>query len=189
MGRRRSPFFWRFSKHLVQGCKDATAIKIEKKITLGKVFELTDFNKKHKSISFKPLNFACILKLSKAQLVEKSFKDGIIDQLYELFMDHFNIHAHKIGFPELVLPSILQMKEFLKKCKIANYCKQIKQIVDKVQETSKFITDRRKSVSFSISDDKAIVQELFFKMFKNRVLEVLEHKMAVLDVLEVLEQC
>ncbi|VDI60241.1 Hypothetical predicted protein [Mytilus galloprovincialis] len=71
-------------------------------------------------------------------------------------MDHFNIHAHKIGFPELVLPSILQMKEFLKKCKIANYCKQIKQIVDKVQETSKFITDRRKSVSFSISDDKAI---------------------------------
>ncbi|XP_052081772.1 nucleolar complex protein 2 homolog isoform X4 [Mytilus californianus] len=123
---------------------------------LLEVFELTDFNKKHKSISFKPLNFACILKLSKAQLVEKSFKDGIIDQLYELFMDHFNIHAHKIGFPELVLPSILQMKEFLKKCKIANYCKQIKQIVDKVQETSKFITDRRKSVSFSISDDKAI---------------------------------
>ncbi|XP_071147627.1 nucleolar complex protein 2 homolog [Mytilus edulis] len=123
---------------------------------LLEVFELTDFNKKHKSISFKPLNFACILKLSKAQLVEKSFKDGIIDQLYELFMDHFNIHAHKIGFPELVLPSILQMKEFLKKCKIANYCKQIKQIVDKVQETSKFITDRRKSVSFSISDDKAV---------------------------------
>ena len=38
-----------------------------------------------------------------------SFQDGIIDQLYELFMDHFYIHAHKIGFPELVLPAIIQV--------------------------------------------------------------------------------
>lgn len=38
------------------------------------VFEQTNFNKKHKSISFKPFNFAVILKLSKSQLLEKSFK-------------------------------------------------------------------------------------------------------------------
>jgi len=38
------------------------------------VFEQTNFNKKHKSISFKHFNFAVILKLSKSQLIEKSFK-------------------------------------------------------------------------------------------------------------------
>jgi len=54
----------------------------------------------------------------------------------------------------------LQLKEFLKKCKIANYCKQIKQILEKVQDTTKFITDRRKTASFNISDDKAIVSKV-----------------------------
>ena len=38
------------------------------------VFEQTDFNKKHKAISIKPINFSCILKLSKVQLQERSFK-------------------------------------------------------------------------------------------------------------------
>ena len=38
------------------------------------VFEMTDFNKRPKAVSMKPLNFACILKLSKPQLTERSFK-------------------------------------------------------------------------------------------------------------------
>lgn len=41
------------------------------------VVEQTDFNKRHKSVSFKPFNFACILKFSKAQLQEKAFKVSI----------------------------------------------------------------------------------------------------------------
>lgn len=96
------------------------------------------------------------MKLSKAQLQEKSFKDGIIDQLYELLLDHFHIHAHSVGFPELALPAVLQIKDFLKKCKVANFCKQIKQILDKVEETSKFITDRRKNANITLSDSKSI---------------------------------
>ncbi|XP_067658536.1 nucleolar complex protein 2 homolog [Haliotis asinina] len=123
---------------------------------LLEVFELTDFNKKHKSVSFKPFNFACILKFSKKQQEEKVFKDGLVDQLYELLLEHFNIHASSIGFPELVLPAMLQLKDFLKKCKIANYCKQIRQIVDRVEENVKYITQRRKAVTFAISDTKAV---------------------------------
>ncbi|XP_045162524.2 nucleolar complex protein 2 homolog isoform X2 [Mercenaria mercenaria] len=123
---------------------------------LVEVFELTDFNKKHKSLSFKPVNFACILKFTKPQLQEKSFKDGVIDQLYELLLEHFHAYAHTISFPELVLPALLQMKEFLKKCKVGNFTKQIKQIVDKVEENSKFITARRRTASISLADRNAI---------------------------------
>ena len=49
------------------------------------------------------------------------------------------------------------MKQFVKKCKVANYTKQIKQISDKVEETSKTILQRRKSASFSLADTNAIV--------------------------------
>ncbi|KAI8517299.1 Nucleolar complex protein 2 [Branchiostoma belcheri] len=123
---------------------------------IQQVFEQTDFNKKHSKTSVKPLNFAVMLKLSKAQLQEQAFRDGVIDQLYELLLTYFNTQAHTMGFPELVLTSILQMKDFMKKCKVANYTRQIKQILDKVQETCKFITDRRASVNFSLTDKQAI---------------------------------
>ncbi|KAH3829212.1 hypothetical protein DPMN_131205 [Dreissena polymorpha] len=122
------------------------------------VFEQTDFNKRHKNLSMKPFHFACILKLSKAQIQEKEFKDGLIDQLYELLLEHFNAHAHSIGFPELVLPAMLQLKDFLKKCKVGNFTKQVRQIVDKVEENSKYIVARRRTVNISLADDKAIDQ-------------------------------
>ncbi|XP_041377576.1 LOW QUALITY PROTEIN: nucleolar complex protein 2 homolog [Gigantopelta aegis] len=123
---------------------------------LLEVFELTDFNKKHSSVGFKPFNFACILKFSKTQVTEKGFKDGLVDQLYELLLEHFNVHAHTVGFPELVLPAVLQLKEFLKNCRIANYCKQVKQIIDKVSENSKFIVQRRKTATMNLSDNAAM---------------------------------
>ncbi|KAK3797219.1 hypothetical protein RRG08_030446 [Elysia crispata] len=119
---------------------------------LLEVFEQTDFNKRHKTVSLKPFNFAVILKFSKAQLHEKAFKDGLIDQLYEYLLESFNNQAHSIGFPELIIPSIIQLKDFLKKCKIANYCKQIKQIVDKIMEQSKVIVDLRKRSNISLDD-------------------------------------
>ncbi|KAI0214999.1 Nucleolar complex-like protein 2 [Lamellibrachia satsuma] len=125
---------------------------------LTEVFEVTDFNKKHKKMSLKPISFACILKLSKPQLEEKGFKDAVIDQLYEHLMDSFEIHSHTIGFPELALPALLQMKKFVKNCKVANYTKQIKQIVDKVTETSKVITLRRKTASLDLANTKAVVR-------------------------------
>ncbi|XP_013410225.1 nucleolar complex protein 2 homolog [Lingula anatina] len=120
------------------------------------VLEQTDFNKKHSKASFRPLNFTCILKVSKAQLQEKAFKDGLIDQVYELLLETFYIHAHTIGFPELVLPAVMQLKESLKKCKVANYCRQLKQVLEKVNETSKVIGQRRKEATFDLKDPKSV---------------------------------
>ncbi|GFO38924.1 nucleolar complex protein 2 homolog [Plakobranchus ocellatus] len=125
---------------------------------LLEVFEQTDFNKRHKTVSLKPFNFAVILKFSKAQLHEKAFKDGLIDQLYEYLLESFNNQAHSIGFPELIIPSVIQLKDFLKKCKIANYCKQIKQIVDKIMEQSKVIVDLRKKSNIRLDDFASVHQ-------------------------------
>lgn len=50
-------------------------------ICLFQVLEQTDFNKRHKTVSLKPFNFACILKFSKAQLQEKAFK---VTSLYKM---------------------------------------------------------------------------------------------------------
>ena len=52
------------------------------------------------------------------------------------------------------------MKKFVKNCKVANYTKQIKQIVDKVTETSKVITLRRKTASLNLANTKAVVRNV-----------------------------
>lgn len=51
----------------------------------------------------KPMNFTCLLRLSKSQLQENGFKDMVIDTIYGLLIEYLSIHSHNLAFPDLTL--------------------------------------------------------------------------------------
>ncbi|XP_077296078.1 nucleolar complex protein 2 isoform X2 [Arctopsyche grandis] len=115
-----------------------------------------DFSKKHKKVSMKPMNFACILRLSKSHLSENGFKDAVIENIYMLLLETLSLYSHTISFPDTTIMPLLQLKQFLKSCSVANYSRKIRLVVDKIEENSKFIETQRKKVTFQLRDIEAI---------------------------------
>lgn len=59
--------------------------------------------------------------------------------------------------PPLLSSMSLQLKAFLKECKVANYSKPVRQLLEKVQENSSYITAHRQKAAFGVADAAAVV--------------------------------
>lgn len=66
----------------------------------------------------KPIPLMCILRMSKSQLAENGFKDSVIETVYQLILENATNESHTIYFPDVYIPSVIQVckrKSYLKK--------------------------------------------------------------------------
>ena len=85
-----------------------------------------------------------------------------MDQFYELVMLYLVHYAHHMTFPELVYPWIGKCKKFSKTCKVQNFVKIIRGLLEKVQENVKLVEERRQKMGLNIRDQKQMVRLLLF---------------------------
>lgn len=140
------------------------------------VLEAYDFNKKHKHVSMKPLAFTCILRVNKHQLLENSFKDAVLEQIYSILLEYLMSQSYSLAFPDLVVPLIsqvsalsfvgandgindsfwFQLNKFTSTCKVAAFVKKLKSLQDKIEENNKFIEKARKARNVNLSNDSDV---------------------------------
>uniref|UniRef100_A0A023GLV7 Putative nucleolar complex protein 2 n=1 Tax=Amblyomma triste TaxID=251400 RepID=A0A023GLV7_AMBTT len=145
--------------HLVRGLmqvSSGTGIFIPVMPHLLEACTIVNFNQKHSATSMRPLDLSCVLRVSPAQMKESGFRDAVVETFYELVLEYVSSVSHSVAFPELVLPSLLYLKDFCKKCKVANYTKKVKQLIEKMEENYRFIEDRRKNCSVALSDAQGL---------------------------------
>lgn len=121
------------------------------------VLNSNTFNKKHSKASMKPLSFTCILRLNKSQMQENGFRDEVVQNIFDLTLEYMANESYSLSYPELAVPCIINLKQYIKKrCKNSNYSRKLKQLVDKLEENSKFVESEREKINFTLKDTQLI---------------------------------
>eukprot|EP01102_Stenamoeba_stenopodia_P006896 TRINITY_DN1928_c0_g1_i1.p1 TRINITY_DN1928_c0_g1~~TRINITY_DN1928_c0_g1_i1.p1 ORF type:complete len:275 (-),score=119.81 TRINITY_DN1928_c0_g1_i1:52-876(-) len=138
------------------------------------VLDCSDLQRKPKQAStkIKPIQFDSALKISKQVLGTRVFQDGVISQLMELLLQHYSANSYSVSFPELIVPSVVQLKRYLKKCPIPPIRKQFLQLIDKLNANATFILGLRQKLDCSPKDIKEI--ETFLNAEKSKTKSPLE---------------
>lgn len=122
------------------------------------VLNSNTFNKKHSKVSMKPLQFSCILRLNKNQLLENGFRDEVVENIISTILDYMAHESYSISYPDLAVSPIVQLKHYLKHGKNINpnHSRKLKQLCDKLEENSRFVSNERSRFNFSLNDTAAI---------------------------------
>jgi len=119
---------------------------------LLRVLDCPEFRKKFKPSTEKPIDWACTLKVPNKVLHTRVLFDGIVEQVFELVLEHFDIYAYSISLPEMSIPTILTLKRFAKQCKIPEYAKTFRQLCQQLENGAQFIRSHRMKVDFAPKD-------------------------------------
>uniref|UniRef100_A0A2M3Z417 Putative nucleolar complex protein 2 n=1 Tax=Anopheles braziliensis TaxID=58242 RepID=A0A2M3Z417_9DIPT len=123
---------------------------------LVEILKSNSFNESHKKLSMRPVNLTCLLRFAPANIQENAYKDAVLDQVYELVLEFAANESASVAYPEIVLPSILLLRQYAKTTKQYKYARKIKQLSDKLMENYEFMEQRRRKMSIPLKDIERI---------------------------------
>jgi len=127
--------------------------------SLSYILEMLTYPFFHKNIkpwSGKPQYFTYTLKAPEKILQTYAFYEAVMREVLELIVTYFDCYKKSVTFPELALPALVQLKQFLQTCQPSPFPSKIKQYVEILDEHSKVILSHRNLANFNPSDEHKV---------------------------------
>lgn len=131
---------------------------------VSEILTSTAITKQPKRTNLPVFDFENNIKVNQQYLGSKIFQDGACEQFIELSYEFFVLHSKSIAFPELVTPAIISLRRFMKGSKNIKFNKQLQQLVEKLNDNSKFISAKRSKVEYGPSNKSEV--QMFLNDFE-----------------------
>ncbi|CAI4036500.1 hypothetical protein SMKI_15G3470 [Saccharomyces mikatae IFO 1815] len=116
---------------------------------LSEILTSTAFTKApKKSPNLAAFDFEHNIKCTQAYLNTKVYQEGLSEQFVDLLGDYFALYCKNIAFPELVTPVIISLRRYIKTSTNVKFNKRLSNVVEKLNQNSSFIQDKRYDVEF-----------------------------------------
>lgn len=123
-----------------------------------------------KKTTLKPVDLEYVIRVPAAYQKTKIFQETLSDEITFLLGDYHRVISGYIAFPEIVLPTIITLRRFVKKANVGTGPKgrqsgvspkvlnSIKVLVDKLEATKTWCEGKRKNVGFAPRDRSELVR-------------------------------
>ncbi|KAI8050474.1 Noc2p family-domain-containing protein [Syncephalis plumigaleata] len=121
---------------------------------LGLIFEMlesTEMRRKPNPSTLKPLDLSVLIKAPKEYLHTRVYQEVLMERACEYLFDYYEGHALSIAFPELAIPATVQLRRMNKRIQSVKLIKQSQSLVEKLEQQSRYIEDKRSSIDYSPS--------------------------------------
>ncbi|KAJ3229122.1 Nucleolar Complex 2 protein [Chytriomyces hyalinus] len=149
------PLRFQCARMLIDLCKK-TNVFIPLASHLFELFDTAELRGHAKPSTLKPLNFVLTLKAPAQYLGTRPYQNGIVEEVVALLMEYYDCFALSIGFPELVVPAVVQFRRWMKKSKNVSANKQIQGLLESLEQNAKFVEGKRAQVDFAPKDEAKV---------------------------------
>ncbi|KAI5071127.1 hypothetical protein GOP47_0013378 [Adiantum capillus-veneris] len=137
----------------------ATGMYIPVSALLLDMLEFKELSKTPTGVG-KSVDFGCVLKISKPNLKTRAFQDECIAATIEQLSEHLRQWSYSVAFPELAVVPLLGLRRFAKATKVDRFKRQVKQLVDQIEQNIEYVGRKRDGVNFSPKDSQLVASFL-----------------------------
>lgn len=116
---------------------------------LQEILNSTTLTKNPKNTNLQAFDFDNNIKASANYLNTRTYQQGVCEQFIYLAGEYFVLYSKSISFPELVTPVTISLRRYIKQNKNVKFNKQLSNLVEKLNQNSEFIQQKRANVEFS----------------------------------------
>ena len=120
------------------------------------VFESSEFQRRGKGATLKPLDLATTFRAPAAYVRTRIYADQLAEEFVYVLQEFLATQARHIAYPELIIPMTVQLRRSIKTSPNVRLSESLRPLLDKMRQNATWIEQRRSAVEFAPSDQAQV---------------------------------